>query len=103
MTVDSLTGDPQRKQISKATEEQTVIPTYEEFNELAKARFLKYEDMASVGKDKIEEYLSSEESVDIIRQQYDISLKELERGEITEDIFRNGSVSAAAYCLYMLY
>ena len=80
-----------------------MAPTYEEFKALVKARFLKYEDMASVGIEKMEEYLSCKESTDVIKQQYDLSVKELERGEITENIFRNGSVSAAAHCLYMMY
>lgn len=75
--------------------------TYEEFRGLVKENLAKQ--LTELDDAQLEEYLDSEDSVDAIKQEYDLSVKQLERGEITEKEFRNGSVSAAAHCLYMLY
>lgn len=76
-------------------------PTYEEFRALVKDHFSKT--MEQLSDDQVETFLDDEDSVDVIKQEYDLSSKQLDRGEITEEIFRTGSVSAASSTLYMLY
>ena len=75
-------------------------PTFEEFRDLVKKELTKYLDLND---EDLEEYLNDEDSVDVIQNQYEHSSKLLESGEITETIFKNGSVSAASHTLYMLY
>ena len=75
--------------------------TFEEFRGLVKENLAKK--LKDLNDEQLEEYLNSDDSVDVIKQEYDLSVKQLERGEITENEFKNGSVSAAANCLYMLY
>ena len=76
-------------------------PTYEEFREMVKEDLAKT--LSNISRTRLEEYLNEEDSIDVIRHEYDYSVKQLLRGEITEKIFRNGSVSAASYTLYLLY
>lgn len=75
--------------------------TFDEFRELVKANFAK--DMDDLSAEEIEEYLNDEESIEVMRHEYDMSAEQLKNGEITEQIFRNGSVSAAASTLELLY
>ena len=76
-------------------------PTFEEFRDLVKKHLAK--DLDHLSDEELEDYLSDEDSVDVIQHEYDHSSKQLEAGEITEKIFKNGSVSAASHTLYMLY
>lgn len=76
-------------------------PTYEEFRELVKKNFM--HDMKGLSDEDVETYLSEDDSVDVIKNEYECSSGKFDRGEITEKMFRNGSVSAASYSLYMLY
>lgn len=75
--------------------------TFEEFRDLVKANLAK--DLDDLSDEQLEAYLNEEDSVEVIRNEYDLSCQQLERGEITETIFRNGSVSAAASTLGLLY
>ena len=75
-------------------------PTFEEFRDMVKKDLTKYLDLND---EDLEEYLNEEDSVDVIQHQYEHSSKLLEAGEITDNIFKNGSVSAASHTLYMLY
>jgi hypothetical protein len=75
--------------------------TYEEFKKLVKEKFAKC--MPDLAEAEVDEYINSEEAGTVIEQEYAISLTQLQNGEITETIFRNGSVGAAASCLYMMY
>ena len=76
-------------------------PTYDEFRGLVKEKFKSY--MSRLSEEQVEEYLNSEESKEVIENQYEMSSQRLEQGEITEEVFRNGGASAAAHCLEMLY
>ena len=76
-------------------------PTYEEFRKMVK--FNLANTLYNVSEARLEEYLNEEDSVDVIQHQYEYSSKLLKAGEITEKIFKNGSVSAASYTLYLLY
>lgn len=75
--------------------------TFEEFRELVKNEF--EERMPQLDAEQVEEYLNSEDSVGVIKDEYAVSVKQFEKGEITEEQFRIGGASAAAHCLYMLY
>ena len=76
-------------------------PSYEEFAQLVKDHFAKT--MTSLSKEQVEDYLNSEEAQGVIKEQYIHCEKRLERGEITESVFRQGGVYAASNCLDMLY
>lgn len=75
--------------------------TYEEFKALVRESLAK--DMKKLTTEQLEEYINGEEAEEVIKNRYDLSIIQFENGEITEKIFRNGNVSAVAYCLYMLY
>ena len=74
-------------------------PTYEEFKKLVKEKFT--ECMPNLTEAEIEEYINKEEQV--IKDEYDVSSDQLEKGEITESVFRTGGASAVASCLYTMY
>lgn len=76
-------------------------PTYEEFRDLVKKSFM--QDMDGLSEEDAEAYLSEEDSVEVIGNEYERSSEMFDRGEITETMFRNGSVSAVASTLYLLY
>lgn len=76
-------------------------PSYAEFRELVKAHLS--DDLAGLNDERLEEYLNEKDSIDVIQNEYDHSSLMYDQGMITDHIFRNGSVSAAAYTLYLLY
>lgn len=76
-------------------------PTYEEFKELVKEYLIKF--MPSVTEVEIEKYINTDDSQEVIREEYDDCSLKFAKGEITERVFRIGGASAAAYCLDCLY
>lgn len=77
------------------------MPTFEEFKNLVKEHFRWYYN--DLSEKEIDGYINSEDSRQAIQSEYNWSVKQFKIGEITETIFRNGSVSVAGHCLYMLY
>ncbi len=77
------------------------MPTFEEFKELV--RKMLSECLKNLSEKEIDEYINSEESMHVIQSEYNMSVKQYKNGEITETIFRNGSVGAVVSCLDMLY
>lgn len=76
-------------------------PTYEEFRELVKTQLS--DDFGGLTEERLEEYLNEKDSIDVMQHEYEHSSIMYDQGMITEHIFRNGSVSAAVYTLYLLY
>lgn len=76
-------------------------PTYEEFKKLVKEKFT--ECMPNLTEAEIEEYINGDEAEEVIKDEYNVSSMRLEKGEITESVFRTGGAGAAASCLYILY
>ncbi len=77
------------------------MPTFEEFKNLVKEHFRWY--YKNLSEKEIDEYINSEDSMQVIQSEYNRHVKQFKRGEITEEVFRIGCVSAVGHCLYMLY
>ncbi len=74
--------------------------TLEEYRDMVKKAYLKhYSDKLYA---KAEKYFNSEEAQKEISEQYQSDIKKLKSGEITDKVFRNGSVSGTAYTLYLM-
>lgn len=76
-------------------------PTYEEFCTMVKESLREY--MPELSERQLEDYMNKEDTVTVIKNNYELDEKWLAEGKLTVKIFRNGSVSSTAHCLYMMY
>ena len=76
-------------------------PSYKEFEELVKKDFSRI--MPHLSQTQIDDFIRIEDAQDAIKSEYSLSEYLLVNGTISSELFRTGSVSAAASCLYMLY
>ena len=74
--------------------------TLEEYRDLVKKAYVKHfteRQMTNAMK-----YFDSDEAQKEIKEQYNSDIKKLKSGEITDNVFRHGSVSGTAYTLYLM-
>lgn len=74
------------------------VPTYEEFKVAVKKHFSHYWQ----GKEA-EEYIEGEQATNLIIGRYSENVNKLNKGEITYDIFMDGCVASAGYCLSLMF
>lgn len=74
--------------------------TLEEYRDMVKKAYLKH--FTSKLSSEAEEYFDSDEAQKEIKEQYNADIKKLKSGEISDNVFRHGSVSGTAYTLYLM-
>lgn len=75
--------------------------TYEMFFELVRKSLKPTLKVYKLTDEDLTNYMKSEE--DTIRDSFEYGQYRVEHGEITKEQFATDSVSATAYCLYLLY
>ena len=75
--------------------------TYEEYFELVKKGFEHYAKPYNLTEKQIVEFMNSQE--DVIKERFGMDKEAFDKGEITLDQFRIGSVESVTYTLHLLY
>lgn len=76
------------------------VPTLKEFKELVKKEYL--DPKWVVPEEEQLKYLNSDEAQEYIKSEYESAVKDFNDGELGEDGFKIGKVSAVENCLYMM-
>ena len=76
------------------------IPTIEEFTELVKIDYMKVR--PTENDEETLKYFNGDEAQEYIKSEYESAVKDFDDGELGEDGFKIGKVSAVANCLYMM-
>lgn len=50
----------------------------------------------------VEGFFNTKEAQELITARYEVDIKKLESGEITEEVFKNGCVQSVACCLELM-
>ena len=77
------------------------VPTLKEFKELVKKEYL--DPKWVVPEEEQLKYLNSDEAQEYIKSEYESAVKNFNDGELGEDGFKIGKVSAVANCLYLMF
>ncbi len=75
--------------------------TIEEFTEEVKEIFIT--EMRALAKEEVDAYFETEEAKRFVKSKYNVGIKDLESGKITDEIFREGYTSSLAHCLALMY
>jgi hypothetical protein len=75
--------------------------TYEEYFELVKKGFEHYAKPYDLTDEQIVEFLKNQE--DVIKERFEIDKEAFDKGEITIDQFKIGSVEGVTYTLNLMY
>ena len=76
------------------------VPTLKEFKEIVKKEYL--DPKWVVPEEEQLKYLNSDEAQEYIKSEYESAVKDFNDGELGEDGFKIGKVSAVENCLYMM-
>ena len=81
--------------------EKEKAPTFQEYRELVKTRLAKK--LSNVSEKELDKYLDSEESADIIREEYYRDKADYDVGKLTYRQLTEGSPAGVAYGLDLMY
>lgn len=74
--------------------------TLEEFTEIVK-RIFATERILS--KERMDAYFEEDETKEIIKEKYEMGVRDVKSGSITDEVFRRGRAGAMAHCLALMY
>lgn len=78
-------------------------PTLEEFRALVKEDMVRFDVFSEMSDEELETYLDTEDAREELEDQYEACVRQFNRGEITENVFRKGGVYAASSTLELMY
>ena len=74
---------------------------YQKYRDLVKQEIKPYVEVYSVTESELDDFISREER--IIKERFGMCLEAIEKGEMTIEQMKYGSVGSTAYCLAMLF